>query len=192
MGWMRHPRLQDRDRTVLVIIDLQESYRQVLSGWDGVEAATLLMVRGAMLLGLPIVVTEQYPLGLGHTSEPVRSALGSSVPIFEKSTLSCCGALSFMEALEQIGRPQVLVAGIEAHACVNQTVLDLIAKGYQVAVARDATSSRHARLVEPAWDGMVQSGMRPTSAEQALLELVESAGSPEFKRLQSLLKADRP
>jgi nicotinamidase-related amidase len=86
----------------------------------------------------------------------------------------------------------VLVAGIEAHACVNQTVLDLIAKGYQVAVARDATSARHARLVEPAWDGMVQSGMRPTSAEQALLELVESAGSPEFKRLQSLLKADRP
>ena len=164
----------------------------MLSGWDGVEAATLLMVRGATLLGLPIVVTEQYPRGLGHTSEPVRSALGSRVPILEKSTLSCCGAAPFVEALAQLERPQVLVAGIEAHACVNQTVLDLIATGYQVAVARDATSSRHSGLVQPAWDGMVQSGMRPTSAEQALLELVESAGRPEFKTLQSLLKAERP
>jgi nicotinamidase-related amidase len=188
---VRHPRLLDRERAALVIIDLQASYRPILHGWERVEEASLLLVRGASLLGIPIVVTEQYPQGLGQTSERLRSVLGSHVAVIEKSSMSCCGADLFVETLSSLGRSQVLIAGIETHACVNQTALDLITLGYMVNVARDATSSRHEELVDPAWDGMVQAGMRPTSAEQALLELVHTAKSPEFKDLQSLLKARR-
>jgi nicotinamidase-related amidase len=188
---MRHPRLLDRERAALVVIDLQASYRPILHDWEGVEEASLLLVRGATLLGIPILVTEQYPRGLGHTSERVRLVLGSNVPVIEKSSMSCCGADLFVETLGSLGRSQVLIAGIETHACVNQTALDLITLGYMVNVARDATSSRHEELVRPAWDGMLQAGIRPTSAEQALLELVRNAKSPEFKELQSLLKARR-
>jgi nicotinamidase-related amidase len=106
----------------------------------------------------------------------------------EKMTMSCWGAPAFRELLAATGRTQVLVAGIEAHACVSQTVHDLLASGYQVHVARDATSSRRAADVEAAWEKMVGAGMLPTTSEQALLELVVSAEAPEFRALQRLLK----
>jgi nicotinamidase-related amidase len=102
--------------------------------------------------------------------------------------MSCCGAKSFVEALEATGRRQVVVAGIEAHACVSQTVHDLIEMGYQVHVARDATSSRRAADARIAWDKMTAAGMLPTTAEQALLELVRTAEAVEFKQLQRLCK----
>jgi nicotinamidase-related amidase len=185
---MRHENLLDRDRSVLLLIDLQEGYRTVLHGWDGVAAACALLVRGAALLGVPILVTEQYPRGVGHTAPEVVAHLPPHVGILEKLTMSCCGGPGFVDLLARSGRRQVLVAGIETHACVNQTVHDLIALGHQVHVARDATSSRHLQDVEPAWEKMRIAGMLPTSSEQALLELVRTAEAAEFKPLQRLLK----
>src|SRR5437870_8106390 len=102
--------------------------------------------------------------------------------------MSCCGAADFETRLTATGRRQVVVAGIETHACVNQTVHDLVAAGYQVHVARDATSSRRSADVGPAWEKMRAAGMLPTSSEQALLELVQNAEAAEFKTLQRLLK----
>jgi nicotinamidase-related amidase len=93
-----------------------------------------------------------------------------------------------MNTVKASGRTQILLAGIEAHACVSQTVHDLLAAGFQVHVARDATSSRRAADVQPAWDKMRAVGMLPTSSEQALLELVETAEAAEFKPLQRMLK----
>jgi len=185
---MRHPGLLDRDRTVLVLIDLQEGYRSALDGWPQVVRASTLLIRGATLLGVPLVVTEQYPRGLGHTAAEVAEHFPPGTPLIEKMTMSCGGATRFVETLRALGREQVLVAGIETHACVNQTVHDLRALGYQVHVARDATASR--RLVDPApaWGKMLAAGMLPTIGEQALLELVRSAEAPEFKPLQRLLK----
>jgi nicotinamidase-related amidase len=185
---MRHPALLDRDRTVLVLIDLQEGYRNVLHGWDRVVQACQLLVDGAALLGVPLVVTEQYPRGLGRTAAEVTVRFPPGVQPVEKMTMSCCGAAAFTERLAATGRRQVLIAGIETHACVNQTVHDLVALGYQVHVARDATSSRRAGDVEPAWEKMRAAGMLATSSEQALLELVRSAESAEFRPLQKLLK----
>lgn len=178
----------DRANTVLVLIDLQESYRAHLSGWAEVERSCLLAVRGAALLGIPIVVTEQYPRGLGSTSPDVLRNLPDGVPRIEKMTMSCCGAPEFLERLARLDRRQVLVAGIETHACVNQTVQDLLARRHEVHVARDATSSRLARFVEPAWQRMLAAGAAPTTVEQALLELVRSAEAPEFRPLQRLFK----
>jgi nicotinamidase-related amidase len=102
--------------------------------------------------------------------------------------MSCCGAEPFVARLTATGRRQVLMAGIETHACINQTVHDLLARGFQVHVARDATSSRRTADVVPAWEKMRTAGMLPTTSEQALLELIRSAESAEFKPLQRLLK----
>src|SRR4029077_9506543 len=118
----------------------------------------------------------------------VARHLPPALTMFEKMTMSCCGAAPFMEHLAASGRSQGLVASIETDACITQTVHDLIAAGYQVHVARDATSSRRPADVEPAWDKMRAAGMLPTSTEQALLELVQDAEAGEFKTLQRLLK----
>jgi len=185
---MRHPALLDRERSVLVLIDVQEGYRRALDGWDRVVAASALLVRGAAVLGIPLLVTEQYPRGLGHTATELASLFPAGLEVVEKMTMSCCGAARFSEHLAATQRRQVLVAGIETHACVNQTVHDLLALGHQVHVARDATSSRRPADVQPAWDKMRAAGMLPTSSEQALLELIRSAEGAEFKSLQRLLK----
>lgn len=185
---MRHPDLLDRDRTVLVLIDLQEGYRSVLDGWTGVVRSTSLLLRGTALLGVPLIVTEQYPRGLGHTAAEVAAHFPSETPIIEKMTMSCGGAPKFVETLQALGREHVLIAGIEMHACVNQTVHDLMARGHRVHVARDTTASRRQVDTGPAWDKMRAAGMLPTIAEQALLELVRSADAPEFKALQRLFK----
>jgi len=185
---MRHPQLLDRGRTALVVIDLQERYRDVLHDWDRVAVACSTLVRGAAVLAVPLLVTEQYPRGLGHTAGDVSRYFPPGVEVVEKLSMSCCGAPEFQERLAASGRRQVLVAGLEAHACVNQTVHDLLGAGYQVHVARDATSSRRPGDVASAWEKMRGAGMLPTSSEQALLELVQTAAAPEFKALQALLK----
>jgi len=188
---LRNPRLLDRRRTALVVIDVQERYRPVLHAWDRVTDAAELLLQGAALLEIPVLVTEQYPRGLGTTAAELRRHLGASTRVIEKQSLSCCGCPGFVDALHGSGRDQVLIAGIEAHACVNQTVHDLIAAGYQVHVAEDATSSRLPQDVQPAWAKMLSTGMLPTTSEQALLELVETAEAPEFRHLQNLIKNAR-
>ena len=185
---MRHPALLDRAGAILVLIDLQDGYRRALHGWERVIAASRLLLEGAAILGVPLVVTEQYPRGLGHTAPEVASRFPPELHVIEKMSMSCCGAAAFTEQLAASGRRQVLVAGIETHACVNQTVHDLVALGYQVHVARDATSSRRPGDIAPAWEKMRAAGMLPTSSEQALLELVRTAESADFKALQRLLK----
>ncbi len=185
---MRHPALLDRERSVLVLIDLQEGYRSALHAWERVAEACRLLVEGAAILRIPLLVTEQYPRGLGHTAPEVAGRFPGGQEIIEKLSMSCCGATAFTEQLAATGRKQVLIAGIETHACVNQTVHDLLALGYQVQVARDATSSRRPGDIAPAWDKMRAAGMLPTSSEQALLELIRTADSGDFKALQRLLK----
>jgi nicotinamidase-related amidase len=180
--------LLDRRRAVLLLIDLQEAYRTVLHGWDGVRDSCALLVRGTRLLEVPMLVTEQYPRGLGHTVAEVAAHFRPGQPVIEKLAMSCCGAPGFLDALVATGRTQVLVAGIETHACVHQTVHDLLAVGYQVHVARDATSSRRPEDAAVAWERMCAAGMLATTAEQALLELVRTAEVPEFRPLQQLLK----
>jgi len=185
---MPHPALLDRTQTALVVIDVQESYRPALHGWERLTTACALLVRGASLLGLPILVTEQYPRGLGHTAPEVAEHFPPQLAVIEKLTMSCCGASRFVETLAATRRRQVLVAGIETHACVNQTVHELLEAGYQVHLARDATSSRRPPDAQAAWEKMRAAGMLPTTSEQALLELIRTAEAPEFKVLQRLLK----
>src|SRR5262245_14267415 len=96
---MRHPSLLDRERTTLVLIDLQEGYRTALHAWDRVAIACTALIRGAALLGVPVIVTEQYPRGLGHTAAEVAAHLPAGHALVEKMTMSCCGAPAFAERL---------------------------------------------------------------------------------------------
>ncbi len=172
----------------MLLIDLQEAYRPVLHAWDRVTAASRLLLRGAQLLGVPVVVTEQYPRGVGATAAEVAAALPPAAAVIQKMTMSCYESSQLRRHLEALACRQIVVMGIEAHACVNQSVHDLLAAGYQVHVVRDAISSRRATDVDPAWHKMLVAGALATSSEQALLELVRTADAPEFKALQRLLK----
>lgn len=176
-------RTLDRTRAALVVIDVQEAFAKAVDGFEEVAAQTAILVRGARTLGLPVLVTEQYPRGLGDTVEPVRAALGDGVERLPKTVFSAVRA----EGFDLEGRDQALVCGIETHVCVNQTVHDLLAGGVETHVAVDAVGSRTAANRELGLRKMEKSGAILTSAETALFELLGEAGSDEFKTIQKLV-----
>ncbi|MBI3769082.1 MAG: isochorismatase family protein [Deltaproteobacteria bacterium] len=187
-GTPRHPRLLDRDAAVVVVIDVQEAYRSVLHEYERVARAVAVLVQGAAALGVPVLATEQYPKGLGHTAAEVAEHLPRGVAPIEKLSLSCCGTPLFVSTLARLRRRQVVLAGIETHACVSQTAHDLIAAGYAVHLPRDTTSSRRAEDAAIGWEKMLSAGVIPATVESALLELLRTAEAPEFKAVQCLIR----
>lgn len=175
-------RTLDRERAALVVIDVQEAFAKAVEGFEGVVKQTAILVQGARALGMPVLVTEQYPRGLGDTVAPVREALGD-VERLAKTVFSAVRADGF----DLGGRDQALVCGIETHVCVNQTVHDLLAGGVEVHVAVDAVGSRTAANRELGLRKMENSGVILTSVETALFELLGEAGSDEFKTIQKLV-----
>jgi len=132
----------DRTRSALLVIDVQEGYRGHTVDHERMVRAVRMLVDAATLLEVPVLATEQYPKGIGHLQPEVAEGLPSATEIIEKMSMSCCGQPRFVAALEGLARSQIVVCGIEAHACVNQTVHDLLAHGYQVHVPLDAISAR--------------------------------------------------
>lgn len=184
--------LLDRDDSVLVIIDVQERYiPHLFEGARVVEAARRL-VEGAKLVGVPILVTEQYPEGLGHTTPAVRDALPARTRPIAKRTMSCASEPAFVDALRASERTQVVIAGIEAQACVNQTVHELLAAEYETHVVVDALSSRFRRDYEVAVERQVRAGAVPTTVESVLLEWVRTADAPEFQKIRALIREPLP
>jgi nicotinamidase-related amidase len=180
----------DRDRTVLVIIDVQEKLMPVIDGATDLIHNLERLVRGCHILGVPVLVTEQYVKGLGPTVEPLRRALEETsdyAPI-EKSCFSAYGCEAFSTRLAELGRPQVLVAGVETHVCVYQTVEDLLALDVAVSVVADAVSSRTPRNREIALRRFESDGAKLTSTEMALFELTVAAGTDEFRAISRLVK----
>jgi len=177
------PRLLDRGRSALVVVDVQEAFRPAVAGFDDVARTVAILVAGARRLGVPVVVTEQYPKGLGATVPEVAEALGDT-PRIEKTVFSAARAPGF----DLAGRDQAVVCGIEAHVCVSQTVHDLLAHGVEVHVAADAVASRTPENRVVGLRKMEESGAIATSAEAALFEWLERAGTPEFKDVQGLVR----
>ncbi|HEU4889604.1 MAG TPA: hydrolase [Thermoanaerobaculia bacterium] len=180
----------ERANTVLVIIDAQERLMPVIDGAESVIANIERLVRGCHILGIPALLTEQYVKGLGPTVEPVRRAFEetSGYSPIEKSCFSACGCEPFSARLAALGRRQVLVAGVEAHVCVYQTVEDLLARDLAVSVMVDAVSSRTAQNREIALRRMVSDGVKLSSTEMALFELTVAAGTDEFRAISRLVK----
>ncbi len=174
----------DRERAVLVVVDVQEAFAKALADFEEVAAATETLVRGVGELGVPVVVTEQYPKGLGKTVERVAAALPAGTEPLEKVRFSATEA----EGFDLGGRDQALVCGIETHVCVNQTVLDLLADGVDVQVATDAVGSRTAANRTLGLERMERAGAAMTSVETALFELLGGSDADEFKQVQALVK----
>jgi nicotinamidase-related amidase len=171
--------LLDRNRAALVVVDVQEGFRPYES-FAGVAQACAKLVRAARILDVPRVVSEQYPKGLGHTAPEV--GLEDELTI-EKTVFSAARANGF----DLGGRSQAVVCGIETHVCVSQTVHDLLERGVEVHVPADAVGSRHAIDYERGLERLERAGAVVTTVEAALFELLERAGTPEFKAVQKLI-----
>jgi nicotinamidase-related amidase len=176
----------DRGRAALAVIDVQEAFRPAVLDFDRVAANVGVLVQGARVLGLPVLVTEQYPKGLGETVPEIAQYL-DGVHRLAKVRFSAVEAEGFPAALGDV-RDQVLLCGIEAHVCVNQTAEDLLATGREVHVVTDAVTSRTAENRDLGLHKMERSGAVLTSVETALFELLRAAGTPEFKEIQALVK----
>jgi nicotinamidase-related amidase len=177
----------DRADAALVIVDVQERLAAVMDQRRKVIGNCRRLIEGAKILGLPVVVTEQYPKGLGPTEEELRGALPAYDPI-EKISFSCCGEPKFMESVSALGREKIILAGMETHVCVLQTCIELLSGAYGVHLVRDASCSRTRDNWLTGIGMMRDAGAVVTSTETVLFQLLAEAGSPEFKAVSKLVK----
>lgn len=175
------------EQTVLVLIDIQGKLAQLMHAREALFANLQRLVKGIQALGLPILWLEQYPQGLGPTIPEVAELLPDLRPV-AKTCFSACGSEAFLAQLTGTERKQILLAGIEAHVCVYQTAMDLLAAGYEVEIVTDAVSSRTAANRDLGLQRMRDAGARWTSVEMVLFELLRTAEAPAFKEIARLVK----
>ena len=171
------------DRTTLVVVDVQEGFRKAIPDFERVANATATLIEGAEVLGVPILITEQYPKGLGETAPEVAAHLPEGTEPLEKVRFSAAEADGF----DLRGRDQALVCGIESHVCVSQTAIDLLEAGVEVQVPLDGVASRTEENKHVGLHKMERAGAVLTSVEAALFELLGGAGTDEFKTVQKLI-----
>jgi nicotinamidase-related amidase len=181
----RNPELLSADECVLLVIDVQEKLVDLVGGHERLIANIGRLIDGAKILGVPVYGSEQYPRGLGPTTGALAEKLG---PLPEKLSFSCGGCAAVMHKLAALDRRQVLLAGIEAHVCVLQTALDLLAAGYRVYVCVDAVGARHEIDYATALRRLEACGASLVTTEMALFEWCRAAGTPQFKQISALVK----
>ena len=186
---MPMPRLRIDD-TVLLVVDIQARFAASIHAWDRVVTNGTILCRAAGALGLPVIVTEQNPRSLGSTVPEITAALPPGTPTFTKTRFSSITP-EVQSALASLHRGTVLVIGIEAHVCVLQTTLDLLAGGRQVFLATDCISAGQAPQVEPAFRRMERAGALPTGALSAIYEMLGDATHPKFKACLEMVKGLR-
>ncbi len=175
------------DKAVLVVIDMQGKLAQSMHCRELLFENVQKIIKGAQVLGLRLLLTEQNPKGLGPTI-PEIADLVPGVRRIPKLSFSCCGDELFSKELSALQRCQVLLSGIEAHVCLYQTTVDLVATGYEVHVLADAVSSRTAENKAIGLQKMKDAGASITSVETALFELLRVAEGPMFKQIIGIVK----
>jgi nicotinamidase-related amidase len=176
-----------RPKAGLVVVDIQERLLPAIHEKERLVANAVRLIKGAAILGVPVVATEQYRKGLGATVPEVAAAIPDFAPM-EKLAFSACGAAGFAAALQEKEISQPILCGIEAHVCVTQTCLDLMERGFRVWVAADAISSRTPENLRYGIDRMRAAGAVIASVEMVLFELLGQAGTEEFKQILTLVK----
>ncbi len=179
--------LMNADRSSLLVVDVQERLLPAVAAPERVVANAAVLMKAAARLSIPILVSEQYPRGIGHTVADL-AALAPADAFVEKLHFSCAHAPEIMPRIEAAGRPQVVVCGIEAHVCVMQTALGLAERGYEVCVIADACSSRNAANADLAFARLRQNSVEVGATEMAVFEWLHCAGTAEFKELIALIK----
>lgn len=180
--------LLDASKASLLLVDIQERLLPAMAAPEQVVAKSQILMTAARTLGLPVTISEQYPKGLGHT---VSSLQSNEATTFEKLTFSCWRDEEIRQHfinLHESSRPLVVVTGIEAHVCVLQTCIDMANAGFGVFAVSDAMSSRKPESATLAFERMRAAGVEVINTEMAVFELLERAGSAEFKALSGLIK----
>ena len=173
--------------SIVVLIDVQGKLAELMHDKQQLYRHLQILLRGARILGIPILWLEQYPKGLGPTVAEVAEILDDLDPI-DKISFSACGSERFQQALRDSGRKSVAVAGIESHVCVYQTTRDLLTAGYRVEVIGDAVSSRSSDNRQAGLQRMASLGAGMMSTEMILFEWLREAGSDEFKEISRLVR----
>jgi nicotinamidase-related amidase len=175
------------ERSVLVIIDVQTKLLSVMHNYPLLLENLKKLIRGAQVLEVPIIFTEQYPKGLGQIHPEIVSLAPDQNPV-SKMAFSCCSEENFMNELRKTNRDQVIVCGIESHICVYQTCRDLIDKKYEVHLVTDCISSRRPENTELSVTKLQAYGVFPTSVEMALFEMLKDASNEAFKKIAKIIK----
>jgi isochorismate hydrolase len=179
----------EREQAVLIVIDVQDVLMKKME--QEVKKKVIQNIQTLLTfakeMAIPILITEQYPKGLGNTVAEIKMEMGPILPI-EKVSFSCGGVVAFNNQLNHLGRRQILLTGIETHVCVLQTANDLIQEGYEVHVLADAVCSRKRLDWETGLRWMEKRGAMISTTEIIAFQLLKEAGTEEFRRLSKLLK----
>ncbi len=175
------------DSTTLIIIDVQEKLFRVMHNQEALVVNLQKIIKGAQVLEIPLLVTEQNPPALGPTIPELKNLL-LHVPTISKLSFSCCGEQKFLNKLSALNGQQLLLAGIEAHICVYQTAVELLEQGYEVQVLADCVSSRTEENKQLGLANMREAGASITSVEIALFELLRRAEGEKFREISKLVK----
>jgi nicotinamidase-related amidase len=182
----RNSKILVKEKTALLIIDVQQKLFDVMHNKDELVENTIKLIKGMKILGAPIFFTEQYPKGLGNTIAEIKNEIGTAA--IQKMSFSCSGAEDLFKTLIDKNISQIVVCGIESHVCVQQTVLDLIENGFQVNVAADAVSSRREFDLKIALERMRANKAEITTVESVLFELLNICGTDNFKSIIKIVK----
>lgn len=177
----------DKNESLLLVIDVQERLVASLDK-DVVVKRVGSLAQAAKILGIPTVVTEQYPKGLGATVFAVKNNLADDAKVIEKTAFSAIREEGFLDTLKSYGKKQIVLCGIETHVCVHQTCADLISEGFDVYVVKDACASRSKYEFKQGIERMQENGAKITCVEIVLFEWLKSAKNPHFKEIQALIK----
>ncbi len=176
-----------KENTAGLVIDIQERLYPHIHEHEAIARNTGILVKGMKVLGMPVLVTQQYTRGLGPTI-PGLLDLIRGFPVIEKTAFSCCDEPEFIRALAETHKQFILIAGIESHVCVLQTVIDLVERGYQPILVEDCVSSRKVHDKSISVRRMRKEGAIVTSYESILFELCRCSGTDEFKSISKLVK----
>jgi nicotinamidase-related amidase len=177
-----------KNNAMLLCIDYQEKLLAKIHESQMITKNAITMIRSAQVLRIPIIVTEQYPKGLGGTVKDIVEALGEEYKPIEKNCFNCFGSSEFASKLKSTNRRRLLVMGIESHVCILQTVLEALKRKYDVYLLEDAISSRTLENRRIAIERMIKEGAVPSSVEMAIYEILKTAEAPEFKRILEFVK----
>ena len=180
-------RLISNGDSVLVVVDMQERLIPKIFNQHTVTSNAITLIKSAEILNIPIIVTEQYPKGLGPTIPEIKDLIVPWQPI-EKICFSCFGSIDFSRKLKEEKRDNLILCGIESHVCIMQTALDGLKSGYSVFFIKDAISSRTKNNRETGFERMAQAGAIPVSTEMVVFELLREAGTEKFKQIVSLIR----
>lgn len=177
----------DTKNSILLVIDIQERLVAALDK-DVIVNRVGKLVDAANILDVPVIASEQYPKGLGHTVPVIGQKFNDSTYVIEKTSFSLLREEGFLEKLKSYGRKQIVICGIETHICVHQTAEELIKEGFEVVVAKDACASRSKYEFKQGIEAMQCNGAKISCVEIILFEWLRGAKHPKFKEVQALIK----